>query len=85
MSKGGALVKDKLRTTYIGKEIKYYDSIDSTNTKAKELASMGEKEGTVIIAEEQTEGRGRLGKNWTSPKGKGIWLSIILVNISPTQ
>jgi len=47
---------------------------------------MGEKEGTVIIAEEQTEGRGRLGKNWTSPKGKGIWLSIILrPNINPTD
>ncbi|KAJ53901.1 BirA family biotin operon repressor/biotin-[acetyl-CoA-carboxylase] ligase [Clostridium tetanomorphum] len=71
-------IKENLNTKYIGRNIIYYDSIDSTNTKAKELASKGELNGTVIISEEQTSGRGRLGKIWCSPKNKGIWLSIIL-------
>src|SRR3712207_4852633 len=47
-------------------------------TKAKELASLGEENGTIILSEEQTLGKGRLGKQWCSPKGKGIWLSLIL-------
>ncbi|WP_027623081.1 biotin--[acetyl-CoA-carboxylase] ligase [Clostridium lundense] len=71
-------IKEYLNTKYIGKKLVYFNSIDSTNTKAKELASLGEENGTVIISEEQTGARGRLGRNWCSPKGKGIWLSIIL-------
>lgn len=71
-------IKEYLNTKFIGKKFVHFDSIDSTNTKAKELASLGEENGTVIISEEQTGGRGRLGRNWCSPKGKGIWLSIIL-------
>lgn len=60
------------------KKIIHFDSIDSTNTQAKILAAQGEVEGTVVIAEEQTEGRGRLGRQWLSPKGTGIWMSMIL-------
>ena len=71
-------VKDLLHTEHIGKDIVYYDSIGSTNSKAKELAERGQKHGTVVISEEQTSGRGRLGRNWVSPKYKGIWMSIIL-------
>ncbi|MGH4138942.1 biotin--[acetyl-CoA-carboxylase] ligase [Clostridium sp.] len=71
-------IKDYLSTEYIGKNLIYNDSIGSTNSKAKELAEGGEKHGTVIISEEQTTGRGRLGRNWVSPKYKGIWMSIIL-------
>lgn len=71
-------IKEYLNTKYIGRNLIHFDSIDSTNTKAKELASLGEENGTVVISEEQTVGRGRLGRNWCSPKGKGIWLSIIL-------
>jgi BirA family biotin operon repressor/biotin-[acetyl-CoA-carboxylase] ligase len=71
-------IKEYLDTNYIGRNIYYFDTIDSTNIKAKTLAVNGEKEGTVVIAEEQTAGRGRLGRNWVSPKGKGIWMSIIL-------
>jgi BirA family transcriptional regulator, biotin operon repressor / biotin---[acetyl-CoA-carboxylase] ligase len=67
-----------LSTDYLGNEIFYYDSISSTNTKAKELAGDGLKEGTLVIAEEQTAGKGRLGRNWLSPKFKGIWMSVIL-------
>jgi BirA family biotin operon repressor/biotin-[acetyl-CoA-carboxylase] ligase len=71
-------VKDLLNTKHIGKDIIYYDTIGSTNSKAKELAERGQEHGTVVISEEQTSGRGRLGRNWVSPKYKGIWMSIIL-------
>lgn len=71
-------IKEYLNTKYIGRKLIHFNSIDSTNTKAKELSSLGEENGTVVISEEQTVGRGRLGRNWCSPKGKGIWLSIIL-------
>lgn len=67
-----------LNTDHVGKNIIYYDTIGSTNSKAKELAEKGQEHGTVVISEEQTSGRGRLGRNWVSPKQKGIWMSIIL-------
>ena len=53
-------------------------SVGSTNTIAKEMAAKGAKEGTVIIALEQTHGRGRMGRSFYSPKGSGIYLSVIL-------
>lgn len=65
-------------TKNIGKEIIHFDSLDSTNNAAKDSASKGAKHGTVIISEAQTSGKGRLGKEWVSPKYKGIWMSIIL-------
>lgn len=71
-------VSKNLHTKYIGKNIMYFSTIDSTNNKAKELALDGSPNGTVVISEEQTLGRGRLGRNWVSPKYKGIWMSIIL-------
>ncbi|MGG7057698.1 biotin--[acetyl-CoA-carboxylase] ligase [Clostridium tertium] len=58
--------------------IKVYKTINSTNSAIKELAINGEKEGTVIIAEEQTEGRGRFGRKFHSPKKAGIYMSILL-------
>ncbi|MCF6464482.1 biotin--[acetyl-CoA-carboxylase] ligase [Clostridium sp. Cult2] len=78
-------IEEYLDTDFIGRNIYYFDSLSSTNIKAKEMA-MKEREGTIIIAEEQTEGKGRLGRDWTSPKGKGIWMSIILKpQISPSE
>ena len=71
-------IKKFLSTEYIGRNIIYYDSIGSTNSKAKELAELGKEHGTVVISEEQTAGRGRLGRSWVSPKYKGIWMSMIL-------
>ena len=59
------------------RKIYHYDLIDSTNIKAKELAPI-EEDGTVIVAEEQTMGKGRLGRTWVSQKGKGIYMSMIL-------
>lgn len=71
-------VEPLLKTKFIGRKIMYFNSIDSTNNKARELASSGEADGTVVISEEQTLGKGRLGRNFISPKRKGIWMSIIL-------
>jgi len=77
-------VEEYLQTKYIGRNILHYNTIDSTNKAAKSLAIEGIEEGTVIVSEEQTSGRGRLGRSWVSPKSSGIWMSIILKpNISP--
>jgi BirA family biotin operon repressor/biotin-[acetyl-CoA-carboxylase] ligase len=59
-------------------EIEYHRVLDSTNNRAKELAEGGAPEGTLVLAEEQLGGRGRLGRNWFSPAGKGIYLSFVL-------
>src|SRR6056297_3285985 len=66
-----------LGTDYIGRNILYFKTIDSTNKKAKEIAE-AYADGTVVISEEQSSGRGRLGRIWSSPKGKSILISIIL-------
>jgi len=68
----------ELKTQVIGKKIYSYKEISSTNDTANSLAASGEKEGTVIIAEYQSRGRGRLGRKWISPREKGAYLSIIL-------
>ncbi len=69
-------IKAGLKTSVIGKDIHYFKETESTNTIAREIANtVGE--GVVVIAESQTQGRGRLGRKWISPEG-GIWLSIIL-------
>ena len=70
-------IEEYLKTNFIGRHLQYFYSIDSTNKKAKDIA-FDEKEGTVLIAEEQLEGKGRMGREWISPKGRGIWMSIIL-------
>lgn len=67
-----------LHTSFIGRSIIYLDSVDSTNTYAKKAAEGPFRDGTVIIAEEQIAGRGRLGRYWVSPRGKGIWMTIML-------
>ncbi|MCL1789395.1 MAG: biotin--[acetyl-CoA-carboxylase] ligase [Oscillospiraceae bacterium] len=59
-------------------EIKIYDSLDSTNTKAKELVISGAKHGTILIAERQTAGRGRINRRFFSPTGSGVYMSVIL-------
>lgn len=70
-------VKEELQTDFIGQEIHHFTEVTSTNEVAKKLAAEGGNEGTVVISETQTLGRGRLGREWASPKG-GIWFSIIL-------
>lgn len=61
-----------------GEYLHWFDCIDSTNTRARELAKAGAPSGTVLIADRQTEGRGRLGRSFHSPGGTGIYFSVIL-------
>lgn len=60
------------------RQIHYLPSVDSTNTFAKQLAFQGAPEGTVVIAGQQTGGRGRMGRSFCSPAGMGIYMSVIL-------
>lgn len=79
-------IKDGLNTEFIGTNIDFLEQVDSTNLYAKRIAEEGFRDGTVIIADEQVKGKGRLGRTWTSPKGKGIWMTIMLKpNINPAQ
>lgn len=71
-------IKDGLNTQVIGKEIYYFPSTDSTNSTAKVFAYRNVPDGTVVVAEEQTGGKGRLNRTFYSPRGKGIWFSLIL-------
>lgn len=59
-------------------KIQYFDSMDSTNNHAKKLAAEGAPAGTVVIAGQQTAGRGRLGRSFSSPANMGLYLSVIL-------
>jgi len=75
---GSKVMKVKYgKTSVIGQKIHYFKEVTSTSDVAKELATLEAVEGTVVIAEVQTRGRGRLGRGWLSPKG-GIWFSVIL-------
>ena len=68
----------KLKTKKIGQKVFAYNSIHSTNTQAFKIAESGEPEGTIVTAEKQTKGKGRLGRSWHSPPKAGIYVSIIL-------
>ena len=70
-------ITDGIKTKFIGKRAYYFDSIDSTQNFANKIASNPKENGTVIISNKQTAGKGRLKRKWLSPKG-GIWLSVIL-------
>lgn len=59
-------------------QVHWFDTIDSTNDRAKVMASQGAPHGTVLIAGHQSKGRGRMGRTFRSPKGQGIYLSVIL-------
>jgi len=67
-----------LKTKFIGRNIVSHFSIPSTNTHAFSLADEGAVEGTMVIAEKQTAGKGRLGRKWNSPAKSGLWFSLVL-------
>jgi BirA family biotin operon repressor/biotin-[acetyl-CoA-carboxylase] ligase len=72
-------IREGLNTNIFGKGgITYFRETDSTNVRAKYLAGDGAPEGTVVVAEKQTQGRGRRGRSWFSPPGEGIYTSIVL-------
>jgi BirA family biotin operon repressor/biotin-[acetyl-CoA-carboxylase] ligase len=67
-----------LETKFVGRTLVYRDSVGSTNGLAFELALAGCAEGTCVVAETQTAGRGRLRRTWYSPRGKNLYLSCVL-------
>jgi len=80
-------IREGLDTKVFGKrDIVYFTETDSTNTRAKDLAARGAPEGTLVISERQTKGRGRKGRSWFSPSQGGIYTSLILrPSISPSE
>ena len=71
-------IRRGLTTRFMGQEVVCYDSVSSTNEVAKELARQGAPDGTLIIADEQTAGKGRQGRSWFAPRGTDLLLSLIL-------
>lgn len=71
-------LKSIRKTEWIGQEIFYFPVLDSTNTKAKQLAEEGYPSGTLVVAEQQDAGRGRRGRGWASPRGVGIFMTLML-------
>ena len=71
-------LQQDLATCSVGSSIHHFDSLLSTMDRAKEEAEAGAHEGTVILADEQTRGRGRFSREWLSPKGSGLLFSVIL-------
>ena len=68
-----------LRTAIIGRgEIHHYPTTDSTNTRAREYARAGCPDGSLVVAEHQSSGRGRKGRSWFSPPGTGIYATLVL-------
>lgn len=70
----------------IGRRVFFYETVGSTNTIAAKLAERGAQEGTVVLADSQKKGRGRIGRYWVSPPDVNIYMSIILrPNIKPKE
>lgn len=79
-------IEKQLKTAYIGRPTRVLCSVDSTNEEIKRCAFRGKKQGLVVVSDEQTAGRGRFGRAWESPRGNGIYESILLrPDIPPTQ
>ncbi len=69
-------IVNNLTTEYIGRNIRWFKSLDSTNSEAKRNTDM--PDGTLFIADTQTNGRGRLGREWASQEGEGVFMSLLL-------
>ncbi|MBQ8093526.1 MAG: biotin--[Clostridia bacterium] len=72
------LIENGLNTEWAGKHIICFESIDSTNRVLRQKAQQGAEHGTVVLADEQTGGRGRRGRGWLTPKGSAIAMSLLL-------
>lgn len=78
-------VGSRLNTAWTGREIHFYETIDSTNNEAKRLAEQGAPEGALILAETQTGGKGRRGRAWLTPAGSAVAMTLLLrPEIPPT-
>ncbi len=81
----GTEIQFGLKSKIFGSQIHSYRSLKSTNDLAADLAEHGAPEGTLVTSEEQTKGRGRLGRHWHSPPGTGIYVSIVLRPAIPPE
>ncbi len=81
----GFEVAYRLGTLVVGQNVLYFDTLDSTNNQAKMLASGGCEDGTVVIAGNQTAGRGRIGKSWNSQENKGVYMTVVLKPAIPPE
>jgi len=72
------VIRNKLSQSLFAPNIVFNETVDSTNTLLKDLAARGAAEGTIVIAEEQTAGRGRMGRAWLSPGHSNLYLSLLL-------
>ena len=79
------LIRPRLRTTMVGRNLYHFYTVDSTNAFANRLLAHGHKvpEGAVVIAEAQTSGRGRLGRSWYSEREAGLYFSFVLFPKAP--
>ncbi|MCW8893066.1 MAG: biotin--[acetyl-CoA-carboxylase] ligase [Deltaproteobacteria bacterium] len=73
-----AEIQSNLKTVIIGKQVVSFEEIDSTNVEIRKMAEQGAAEGTVVIADRQSAGRGRLGRRWESPSAVNLYCSILL-------
>lgn len=73
-----AQVGSRLTTRYMGRKMVYFSETDSTNIQIKRLAEAGSPEGTLVVAESQSAGKGRRGRSWSSPPGCSIYMSYLL-------
>ncbi|MYL28544.1 biotin--[acetyl-CoA-carboxylase] ligase [Halobacillus halophilus] len=67
-----------LETRWMGHQLYHYNQVDSTQEIVHQMAKQGKPHGTVVVADEQIGGKGRMARTWDSPKGKGIWMSFLL-------
>lgn len=73
-----AEIRSCMESQWMGHKVEFREETDSTNSEARRQAEKGALDGTLVVAERQTAGKGRRGRHWTSPAGTGIWMSLIL-------
>jgi BirA family biotin operon repressor/biotin-[acetyl-CoA-carboxylase] ligase len=79
-------ISKSLTTRWLGKTVRFFPEVDSTNVTAMDLAQQNAPEGTVVLTEQQLHGRGRGDRSWHSPSGVGIYCSIVLPpELSPAK
>lgn len=78
-----AELKSRIRGSWAGTHLMYYEEVDSTNDQAKRLGEAGSLHGTLVVADRQSAGKGRRGRGWVSPGGTGIWMSMLMRPLIP--
>ena len=71
-------IQHGLKAEFVGQDVRYSETIDSTMDEAYRLGSEGAESGLIVVSESQTKGRGRMGRSWMSPSGKGVYFSLLL-------